>query len=246
MYNGQFARTADRIHVFGATLKPYGEVTPSEKLILFGAEFVHDLAAWEFASQPSDNLRLSVGFVKSRCNKSVWPDLYPESCPSRCKLRLSADVLLALLLPILILTHLIVAPYTKVEESFNIQAIHDISNYGLPIQNISSSLHQYYDHFEFPGAVPRTFVGALALAGVSKPWIGIIGTKYAQLVVRAVLGIFNAYALLRYKAGLERAFGRNVGRWYILLQASQFHVVYYASRTLPNMFAFGLSGFLTD
>lgn len=35
-------------------------------------------------------------------------------------------------------------------------------------------------------------------------------------------------------------FGDTARVWYMLLQASQFHVIYYASRTLPNMFAFGL------
>jgi alpha-1,6-mannosyltransferase len=152
-------------------------------------------------------------------------------------------VILNLLNPLLILLHLLIAPYTKVEESFNIQATHDIVTYGLPIQNISSSLQATYDHPTFSGAVPRTFVGALALAGISKPILVLTPEAYGQLVVRAVLGLFNAYAILRWKGSLEKAFGRETGRWYILLQAAQFHVIYYASRTLPNMFAFGLSEF---
>lgn len=151
------------------------------------------------------------------------------------------DVILYPLIPILILIHLIIAPYTKVEESFNIQAIHDISNYGVPLRNISSTLHQYYDHFDFPGAVPRTFVGALSIATVAKPFLYFAGTLYAQLITRGILGLFNAFALLRYRSALEGAYGKDVGRWYAVLQASQFHVIYYASRTLPNMFAFGLS-----
>ncbi|RQM07000.1 hypothetical protein DH86_00000152, partial [Scytalidium sp. 3C] len=57
----------------------------------------------------------------------------------------------------------------------------------------------------------------------------------------AVLGLFNAFALLRYAGGLQKAFGADVARWYVLLQAAQFHVLFYASRTLPNMFAFGLT-----
>jgi alpha-1,6-mannosyltransferase len=89
--------------------------------------------------------------------------------------------------------------------------------------------------------VPRTFVGAVVLAGISRPVLSLLGWQHGQLVVRAVLGLFNAYGLLRYKNGVDKAFGKAVGRWYILLQMSQFHVIYYASRTLPNMFAFGIS-----
>lgn len=59
--------------------------------------------------------------------------------------------------------------------------------------------------------------------------------------MRAVLGLFNAGCLLRFKSGLDGAFGKDVGRWFVLLMAGQFHVLFYASRTLPNMFAFGLS-----
>ena len=158
-------------------------------------------------------------------------------------LNLRADLLLSLLIPTLILVDLLLAPYTKVEESFNIQATHDILVYSTPTHDIRNRLSSTYDHFKFPGAVPRTFVGAVLLSGISNPIITVLGFKYAQLVVRAVLGLFNAFALLKYKSGLEKAFGKNVGRWYAILQAGQFHVIYYASRTLPNMFAFGLSEF---
>lgn len=169
-------------------------------------------------------------------NLAIAPYIFEE-----CDANVNADFFLTLLIPTLILVHLLVAPYTKVEESFNLQATHDILVYSTPTHDIGARLRASYDHFEFPGAVPRTFVGAAALAGVSRPILQILGWQHGQLVVRAVLGLFNAFALLRYKNGVEKAFGKAAGRWYILLQASQFHVIYYASRTLPNMFAFGLS-----
>jgi alpha-1,6-mannosyltransferase len=74
-----------------------------------------------------------------------------------------------LLIPALVLLHLAVAPYTKVEESFNLQAVHDILTYGVP-KNNDNALEIFkneYDHFSFPGVVPRSFVGALVLAGAS-------------------------------------------------------------------------------
>jgi alpha-1,6-mannosyltransferase len=145
-----------------------------------------------------------------------------------------------LILPSLILLHLAVAPYTKVEESFNLQAAHDVLAYHTPVRDAGPRLRATYDHFDFPGAVPRTFVGALLLASASRPVLALVGANHAQRVVRALLGLFNAVALLRYKRGVDRAFGRQAGTWFAWLLASQFHVVYYASRTLPNMFAFGL------
>jgi alpha-1,6-mannosyltransferase len=153
---------------------------------------------------------------------------------------LAVDQLLTISIPALVILHLLVAPYTKVEESFNIQATHDILVYGTPTRNVQQRL-SLYDHFEFPGAVPRTFMGPVVLAGLSQPIIALVGFQYAQLVVRGVLGTINAGALLVFKSQVEKAFGRSTSRWYALLQASQFHLMFYASRTLPNMFAFPLS-----
>jgi alpha-1,6-mannosyltransferase len=79
-----------------------------------------------------------------------------------------------LLNPTFILIHLFVSPYTKVEESFNIQAIHDIIVHGIPGSNVDQFLTLNYDHFSFPGSVPRTFAGALVLSGLSRPFVGLL------------------------------------------------------------------------
>lgn len=56
-----------------------------------------------------------------------------------------------------------------------------------------------------------------------------------------MLGLYNAYCMISFRNGVQRAFGRNAANWYTVFQASQFHMLYYASRTLPNFFALGLS-----
>jgi alpha-1,6-mannosyltransferase len=53
--------------------------------------------------------------------------------------------------------------------------------------------------------------------------------------------MLNAAALIAFGRSVQRVFGTSAGIWYALFQASQFHVIYYASRTLPNMFAFVFS-----
>lgn len=63
-----------------------------------------------------------------------------------------------------VLLHLTYAPFTKVEESFNIQATHDILASGISWDHPRDFLRTNYDHVEFSGSVPRTFVGAVGLA----------------------------------------------------------------------------------
>jgi alpha-1,6-mannosyltransferase len=149
--------------------------------------------------------------------------------------------LCVLIFPFLVLLHLYVSPFTKVEESFNIQAAHDILKYGVPTENIELRFKAQYDHMEFPGAVPRTFIGALMLAGIARPVLWLRDGLDQQMVVRGILGTFNAFALIAYTTGVKKAFGETAAAWFVLFQASQFHIFYYASRTLPNMFAFGIS-----
>ncbi|KAJ5168156.1 uncharacterized protein N7482_003750 [Penicillium canariense] len=146
---------------------------------------------------------------------------------------------LVFLLAGLILLHLFVAPYTKVEESFHVQATHDILAHGFPFN--ATANRSKYDHFEFPGAVPRTAVGATILSGLSPQltaaWTGV----NRQIWARAVLGLYNAVALGVFAHGLRKSFGQTVAVWYLLFQSSQFHLIYYASRPLSNIFAFGLT-----
>ncbi|KAL8995502.1 MAG: hypothetical protein Q9169_004762, partial [Polycauliona sp. 2 TL-2023] len=159
-------------------------------------------------------------------------------------------IAIAALIPSIILLHLVCAPYTKVEESFNIQATHDILTHGIrefifPFGSGRLLLKDHYDHLTFTGPVPRTFVGALTLAGVSWPFVKVFEGVNPQIIVRAILGLWNAFCLLYFRNGIESRFGKGAANWFVVFQASGFHVMYYASRTLPNFFAFGLESNLS-
>ncbi|SMN21586.1 similar to Saccharomyces cerevisiae YNR030W ALG12 Alpha-1,6-mannosyltransferase localized to the ER [Maudiozyma saulgeensis] len=165
--------------------------------------------------------------------------------------------------------HLIKAPYTKVEESFNLQAIHDIINYG--ISDISR-----YDHLQFPGAVPRTFIGALIVSSFLKPFLWVsslwngsdaLPTQLeTQLLARGVIGLINCLSIIylkeQYQALVDRESGAaedkegnkinthikndfsftSAGNWFLLFFMSSFHMMFYCSRPLPNfVIAFSLT-----
>lgn len=110
---------------------------------------------------------------------------------------------------VVISAYLFQAPFTKVEESFSIQAIHDILNYG--VWNIEK-----YDHFQFPGAVPRSFVGPLIIAGLTKPFAAIssifggnakASTQFEfQILSRCMIGLTNALSLIYLKNCAQNMF----------------------------------------
>jgi alpha-1,6-mannosyltransferase len=131
--------------------------------------------------------------------------------------------------------HLLLCPFAKVEESFNMQATHDLLVFG-PREV------QHFDHLEFPGVVPRTFLGSLAVAGLSGPitWIlQALGTQkfWMQTATRWVLGAMTLGGLVFFSDGVEMRFGRDASRFLLLICVCQFHLLFYMSRTLPNVYA---------
>ncbi|XP_077987457.1 dol-P-Man:Man(7)GlcNAc(2)-PP-Dol alpha-1,6-mannosyltransferase-like [Glandiceps talaboti] len=146
-------------------------------------------------------------------------------------------MILEALLVIVGAIHLIVCPYTKVEESFNLQAMHDILYHR-------TNLTQY-DHREFPGVVPRTFIGPLFVSLLSAPYVAILSVlgyskAYSQYIVRGFLGLSVIYSFIKFQQAVKETLGKDVAKYLVLLTVTQFHLMYYASRPLPNVFALAL------
>ena len=141
---------------------------------------------------------------------------------------------LDILLYVAAFVHVILCPYTKVEESFNLQATHDILYHQLDLDQ--------YDHLEFPGVVPRTFLGPGVLAALAYPFVKLGATKFVSLiVVRCALAFLVIRGMIRFRTTIRAKFGTGAWNWHLFITLSQFHLLFYASRTLPNIFALAVT-----
>eukprot|EP00038_Savillea_parva_P012988 m.208217 g.208217 ORF g.208217 m.208217 type:complete len:507 (-) comp24064_c0_seq1:219-1739(-) len=145
--------------------------------------------------------------------------------------------------------HTFMCPYTKVEESFGLQAMHDLLFHRWDLEK--------YDHHMFPGVVPRTFLGPAMAAGIASPVVAAQqmafasddaawGTHagdtrmYAQLTTRLVLSVLVALAFRDFQYAAGHVFGSTEATLLGVISALQFHLPFYMSRPLPNVFALGL------
>jgi hypothetical protein len=86
----------------------------------------------------------------------------------------------------------------------------------------------------------------LVLALASAPFVFVSSVVLnqskvvAQYVVRLVLGTLVVGAFRQFRTAVGRVYGEAVGNSLGLLCCTQFHLVFYMSRTLPNVFALAL------
>ncbi|KAJ4727292.1 Mannosyltransferase [Melia azedarach] len=134
--------------------------------------------------------------------------------------------------------YVITVPCTKVEESFNVQAMHDILYHWHHLDN--------YDHLDFPGVVPRTFIGAFLVSIFASPIILVMSMLhfpkiYGLIAVRLALGCIILYTLRFFRIQQVRnKFGLQVEAFFVILTALQFHLLFYCTRPLPNILALGI------
>lgn len=181
--------------------------------------------------------------------------------------------------------YIVHCPFNKVEESFNTQAIHDIVNifpnifynkneitkatplqteHGskLSLEEIAHRSQMQWDHTQYPGVVPRTFIGALLIGLPLKLAKGFIQNSFVaddyhvkddhdftaqfilQLSSRFALTTFFTLSLSKLLGAIHRKYGLGYRFSFLIITVSQFHYMYYAGRFLPNTYAAILSNYV--
>ncbi|KAI8051148.1 GPI mannosyltransferase [Syncephalis plumigaleata] len=145
-----------------------------------------------------------------------------------------------LLLICLTTLHVVVAPFAKVEEQFNVEALHDLLYHGW------SHLDEY-NHTAYPGPVPRTFIGPIFLYSIVKPvqliwqFINPAVSKVNFLILaRCILAATTVLAQSHFRYTIQRVYDSTVARALAIIYAVQFHFIFWSGRTIPNTFAFNM------
>lgn len=141
---------------------------------------------------------------------------------------MASKLLCPLVLLLTGLLALVTCPHSKVEESFNLQATHDLFYHGVgpawrsaitkwrcreadDICNDGTMILPY-DHLQFPGVVPRTFTGAFVLSYIARIISFIVPKSIldlpshpmvVQFLIRFTLLIFSWLAHIRLATSLE-------------------------------------------
>ena len=135
--------------------------------------------------------------------------------------------------------HVLASPFSKVEESFNTQALHDLA--ALPLSRLDD-----FDHMSFPGVVPRTFIGAVALTVLALPLRLLIAPLtshrptllHLQVMYRLLLGLISVLSLGQLRRASVGKLGARPGTLMMgLFALCQFHLPFYCSRLLPNTYS---------
>ncbi|KAH1241626.1 Dol-P-Man:Man(7)GlcNAc(2)-PP-Dol alpha-1,6-mannosyltransferase [Glycine max] len=122
--------------------------------------------------------------------------------------------------------YVLTVPYTKVEESFNVQAMHDILYHRLNLDNVS--------------CLCALLVSLIAAPFVLTANLLHLPKFYALLIVWMALGCIILYTLRFFRHQIRNKFGHQVEAFFVILTATQFHFLFYCTRPLPNILALGL------
>ncbi|KAG5627089.1 hypothetical protein H5410_012307 [Solanum commersonii] len=125
--------------------------------------------------------------------------------------------------------YVLMVPYTKVEESFNVQAMHDILYHRHQIEKDTAASGR----------------GALLVSILASPVVLLMNLLhvpklYSLYAVRLVLGGIMLSTLRFFRIQIKKKFGSQVEAFFVILTASQFHLLFYCTRPLPNILAFAL------
>ena len=104
--------------------------------------------------------------------------------------------------------HVFYCPFTKVEESFNLQAVHDIVFYRQNLTQVCEraftiyilNCFKYkfvkYDHNKFPGVVPRTFIGPILVGLTSLPVVSLMFQE--NIFMAQIISKYSSFDSINY------------------------------------------------